>query len=338
MRKQSYDLACVPGSRSKTIRKCDRHHKLAAVSTDLVGYTCNVCSRDDIPKGARIWNCTPCDYDLCDVCYNGGNTNTTATTTPTTTATPTTTTTPTITVATKRKRTTQPTWPKREVKKKEEEKEDEVEEKGKLIAQDGMLDGEKGGVVEEEEEEEEKEVDKLDEEDNLWKFAWKKSVQWAEEAEKTCRRLAERQAETEAELQRSQERHSKEMKQARAFYGQALQGEVKRALAKQLETETRALEKQQELESELKRMRAELQSLRNKQTVLSESMAMKQERIEEAEESKECKICLDEQATVAVQPCGHLCLCRACVQLPDTLTNGCPICRGAVDATTNIFV
>jgi hypothetical protein len=140
------------------------------------------------------------------------------------------------------------------------------------------------------------------------------------------------QKELEEDLKRKQD--LLERKRLRSVGKQReFQGEAERAQAKQQETETRALEKQQESEREVKRMRAELQSLRNKQTVLSESVAVKRERIEEDEESKECKICLDEQASFAVHPCGHLCLCRACVQLPDTLTNGCPICREAVDGT-----
>ena len=42
--------------------------------------------------------------------------------------------------------------------------------------------------------------------------------------------------------------------------------------------------------------------------------------------SAQCVVCLEEVATIAMKPCGHVCLCLACV--PTTMKNGlCPVDR-----------
>ena len=48
-----------------------------------------------------------------------------------------------------------------------------------------------------------------------------------------------------------------------------------------------------------------------------------------------CCVCLDEKATYAIIPCGHLCLCDKCVT--EISTQGCPICRGRKDSTLRIW-
>lgn len=47
--------------------------------------------------------------------------------------------------------------------------------------------------------------------------------------------------------------------------------------------------------------------------------------------SSQCVVCLEEAATVAMKPCGHICLCRTCV--PITMRKGiCPVDRCEVRA------
>jgi len=50
-------------------------------------------------------------------------------------------------------------------------------------------------------------------------------------------------------------------------------------------------------------------------------------KIEELQDERKCKICLDSQANVVFFPCGHLCCCMNCA----TSLNKCPICRRVID-------
>lgn len=56
----------------------------------------------------------------------------------------------------------------------------------------------------------------------------------------------------------------------------------------------------------------------------------------ENEESKECRICLDNRCEIALFPCGHVCLCDACSR------NGalvqCPICRAQITRRLKVFL
>ena len=47
-----------------------------------------------------------------------------------------------------------------------------------------------------------------------------------------------------------------------------------------------------------------------------------------------CVICLDKSVSIALQPCGHLCICQNCVK---KMQNECPICRSAFQSTLRIF-
>jgi hypothetical protein len=43
-----------------------------------------------------------------------------------------------------------------------------------------------------------------------------------------------------------------------------------------------------------------------------------------------CLICCSETATVVAFPCRHCCMCRECSERFATMSNHCPVCRGAV--------
>ena len=54
----------------------------------------------------------------------------------------------------------------------------------------------------------------------------------------------------------------------------------------------------------------------------------------------ECVVCVDEAATLAAMPCGHLCLCATCAAglVRDGSTPRCPICRSELSRTQRIYV
>ena len=48
-----------------------------------------------------------------------------------------------------------------------------------------------------------------------------------------------------------------------------------------------------------------------------------------------CVVCLERRPTIAVQPCGHRCLCA--VDAPQFVGKACPICRGPVECVEAIY-
>ena len=56
---------------------------------------------------------------------------------------------------------------------------------------------------------------------------------------------------------------------------------------------------------------------------------------EEADETKECIICLSRPRTHVVTPCGHMLYCEDCVQ--SCLERGCAACRRRVESACRVF-
>lgn len=51
-----------------------------------------------------------------------------------------------------------------------------------------------------------------------------------------------------------------------------------------------------------------------------------------------CLLCIDAQSTMAMQPCGHLCLCEGCAAAVCNATpRRCPLCRGEVERAQRIY-
>ena len=48
---------------------------------------------------------------------------------------------------------------------------------------------------------------------------------------------------------------------------------------------------------------------------------------------RECKICMDAEASIALLPCGHLCCCPECAPA----MRKCPICRKVVKGTIKTY-
>ena len=64
------------------------------------------------------------------------------------------------------------------------------------------------------------------------------------------------------------------------------------------------------------------------QTLASERVALL-----EADGSRQCVCCWDRVSTVALRPCGHVCVCDEC----SGNTQSCPLCRTKVSAIMRIF-
>lgn len=50
-----------------------------------------------------------------------------------------------------------------------------------------------------------------------------------------------------------------------------------------------------------------------------------------------CVICRGSKATIAIVPCGHLCMCQDCATELATREETCPLCRGQVTGTLKIY-
>ena len=59
-----------------------------------------------------------------------------------------------------------------------------------------------------------------------------------------------------------------------------------------------------------------------------------EKRVQELEEQRVCKVCLDKEANVVFVPCGHLCTCMDCA---GSLTK-CPICRARIEKAIRTYV
>jgi E3 ubiquitin-protein ligase MGRN1 len=54
------------------------------------------------------------------------------------------------------------------------------------------------------------------------------------------------------------------------------------------------------------------------------------------EDSKNCVICIADEADVAVLPCRHMCLCIGCAKLLKQQSNKCPLCRTVIESIIKI--
>ena len=53
-------------------------------------------------------------------------------------------------------------------------------------------------------------------------------------------------------------------------------------------------------------------------------------------EKQTCVACFEKKRSVALLPCGHVCLCEKCAA--DKLLLACPLCRSKIDGRMNVYL
>jgi hypothetical protein len=105
-----------------------------------------------------------------------------------------------------------------------------------------------------------------------------------------------------------------------------------RALRSELKTLTCELKKRKEALTTLAEKRdliAECEALRSEE----QALAVKRSALLDMHGSRQCVVCWDRVAVVALNPCGHVCVCDTC----SGKQRDCPLCRTRVTLTMRIF-
>lgn len=54
------------------------------------------------------------------------------------------------------------------------------------------------------------------------------------------------------------------------------------------------------------------------------------------DDEPDCVICMTEEKSVVIAPCGHYCLCNSCALTVKRVQNKCPICRSSMEKIVKI--
>ena len=92
-------------------------------------------------------------------------------------------------------------------------------------------------------------------------------------------------------------------------------------------------------QEEVAEMEAALQKKEDEETGLTELLKESESKLTEFEretqEKNVCKLCMEDDISVVFLPCGHLCCCSRCANLP--AVKNCPICRVEIGSKIRVF-
>jgi len=92
-------------------------------------------------------------------------------------------------------------------------------------------------------------------------------------------------------------------------------------------------------QDEVATMEANLKKKGDDLTDLAKLLKESEEKLREVEretqEKNGCKLCMEEDISVVFLPCGHLCCCSSCANLPSV--KSCPICREQISCKIRVF-
>ena len=136
--------------------------------------------------------------------------------------------------------------------------------------------------------------------------------------------------ETEARLQETQAR----LEQSQARLEQAMEKAAECSVwRREAETRSRALySAQQSFAAAGAWLSQEVHSCQLE--IVAVATGLEQQAMHADDDSKACCICLDAAADHALVPCGHVCVCGACVSKAG---NQCPLCRQRCDGAQAVF-
>ena len=122
--------------------------------------------------------------------------------------------------------------------------------------------------------------------------------------------------------------------------------EIKDGMQQKIDNQNKIIEKQYgELKKECSEIKTSIKNQTRQQGILQNLVLdlknsdgrseQAQEKSESPERSKECKICMDKDLSVALRPCGHIVVCEDCV---GKLSRKCPTCRETIIGTLKIYL
>ena len=122
--------------------------------------------------------------------------------------------------------------------------------------------------------------------------------------------------------------------------------EIKDGMQQKIENQNKIVEKQYgELKKECSEIKTSINNQTRQQGILQNLVLdlknsdgkseQAQAESESPERSKECKICMDKDLSVALRPCGHIVVCEDCV---GKLSRKCPTCRETIIGTLKIYL
>ena len=122
--------------------------------------------------------------------------------------------------------------------------------------------------------------------------------------------------------------------------------EIKDGMQQKIDNQNKINEKQYgELKKECSEIKTSIKNQTRQQGILQnlvldlknsdDKSEQAQEESESPERSKECKICMDKDLSVALRPCGHIVVCEDCV---GKLSREWPTCREIIIGTLKIYL